>query len=336
MRRWSLLTLLLGSTWVIAQAGSQRPAAAPPTAPTTAPTTAPQAPTAPQVRGTATAGSARTPPSAQAPAGNPRGTPVKQPTGQEPAAEQPPQESPEEVAGKYFEQADLDHNGWVLYGEAEQTMGLSKQAFAAFDRDVDFRISRTEFASRYIEITSRGGAFPAPRTAGTSDKSELGAESLLTRFDADGNKSIDELELRTLLSNQPRATLDPQVVMTQLDRDSDKRLKGEELEDLAHLLDPTLPRTSKPKARSIDELFGKRIPREEREGAIRLPDQIQGPVDNFRRLDIDADGRITEAELADLLRPVQTSVRLSAVFATLDKNRDGGLSREEFWGALGR
>jgi Ca2+-binding EF-hand superfamily protein len=272
----------------------------------------------------------------QAPAGTGRGSTAKQPSGQEPEPEQPPQESPEEVAGKYFEQADLDQDGWVLYGEAEQTMGLSKQAFAAFDRDLDFRISRAEYASRYIEITSRGGAFPAPRTTGPAGKSEQGASALLTGFDSDGNKAIDELELRTLLSNQTRATLDPQVVMTQLDRESDKRLKDEELEDLAHLLDPSLPRTEKPKARSIDELFGRRIPREEREGAIRLPDQIQGPVDSFRRLDIDADGRITEAELADLLRPVQTSVRLSAVFATLDKNRDGGLSREEFWSALGR
>lgn len=296
-----MIPLLLASAWAATYAAPQRPAQ---------PDAAPKPVAAPGAR--------------------------EEPAKERPAAEEAPQETPEEIAAKYFEQADLDHNGWVLFGEAGKTMGIDKKAFAAFDRDLDFRISREEYAQRYVEITTRGGAFPAPRSADSPAPGEAaGAEQLLLIGDEDGNKAIDELELRALLLRQERAEFDPQVVVTQLDRDSDKRLKGDELDDLAHLLDPRLPRSKKDKARSIDELFGKRIPREEREGAIRLPDQIQGPVDSFRRLDYDGDGRITEAELGDLLRPVQTSARLAAVFATLDRNRDGWLSREEFWSALG-
>lgn len=244
----------------------------------------------------------------------------------------------EDVASKYFELADLDHNQWVLFSEAEKTMGLDRQAFAAFDFDLDFRISLAEFRRRYEEITTRGGAFPAPRseTAAAAQTAELGAKDLLAQYDSNGDDAIDEAELRSMLLRLERTKLDPQVVMIRLDRDGDRTLAKEEVEDLARFLDPKLSKTVRSKARSIEELFGKSIPRKEREGAIRLPAQIPGPVDTFRRLDANGDGRIREAELADLLRPVQTAVRLSAVFATLDKNGDGALNSEEFWSALGR
>ncbi len=308
MRIWIFFPLLIGSAWIGAEVAAQRPAGRP---------------------------------AAPPPATPPAPTPAVSPDRSAPAGEA---DAPEAVAGKYFEQADLDRNGWVLYGEAEKTMRLDKAAFAAFDRDLDFRISREEFIQHYLSITGRGGIFPAPGQADLQIAQPLSqpaaepqspSETLLATFDDGGDKAIDEVELRTLLVAKDGRNLDPQVVMTQIDRDSDKRLAKEEIDDLAHLLDPNLPAPIRPKAKSIDELFGKRLPREAREGAIRLPDQIVGPVDSFRRLDLDGNGKVSEAELHDLLRPVQTGVRLGAVFATLDRNSDGWLSPEEFWTGMG-
>lgn len=83
-------------------------------------------------------------------------------------------------------------------------------------------------------------------------------------------------------------------------------------------------------AESIVELFGTAVPREEEDAAVRRPARIAGPIPHFRRLDLDLDGEITEADLDALLRPMQVSTRLSAVIAIMDRDESGGVTRAEF------
>jgi hypothetical protein len=96
------------------------------------------------------------------------------------------------------------------------------------------------------------------------------------------------------------------------------------------VLSPTSePRTST-KAKSIEDLFDKIEQRDVQKDSTREPPRIVGPVSTFRRLDFDSSGGISLDDLVELQRPIQMSVRTSAVVATLDLNGDGAISLEEF------
>jgi Ca2+-binding EF-hand superfamily protein len=248
-----------------------------------------------------------------------------------------PQEKPAEkpaedvdVAKQYFETADYDSNGWITISEARPALGLERRTFALFDEDGDGRISPQEFRNRYEQLTKNGGAFPAPigKNGARSTTSGAPAEIAL-RFDKDGDAALDRSELRALL-NEVHSRLDTEVLLSKFDRDGSQRLEKGELADLAAFLDPARRTRSGPRAASVDELFGKSIPREDRRGSTMLAPRVVGPVTVFRRLDLDGDGRITATDLLGLQRPVQLPVRLAAVLATLDLNGDGAIDAAEF------
>lgn len=87
-------------------------------------------------------------------------------------------------------------------------------------------------------------------------------------------------------------------------------------------------------AASLLELFGE--PREQDAGRslVRLPPRIAGPVPAFERLDLDRDGRLSDADLDRLQRPVQMQVRRGTVLATLDLDGDGVVDRAEFYASM--
>lgn len=242
----------------------------------------------------------------------------------------------EDLAQKYFEIADYDANDFITFAEAAPALGLDRTGFAAFDTDRDGRISPAEFRARYLAITSRGGAFTPPiGKNGSRAPREKNESDLAERFDKDGDAKLNATELRTLLQ-ESKSRLDPDVALAKFDRDGSHKLEKAEIEALATFLDPARRAAPVQKARSLAELFGQALPREERRGATQLAPRIPGPTSIFRRLDFDDDGKIALQDLTQLQRPIQLPVRLAAVVATLDTDLDGTISPAELRAALGR
>lgn len=261
--------------------------------------------------------------------GAPQGRGDKPAKPAEPAAE-------EDLPKKYFEIADYDANGWITISEAKPSLNVDRRSFALFDADGDGRISPEEFRARYEQLIKGGGDFPAPvgksggRNSGPAKPGELAL-----RFDKDGDGALDRAELRELLT-ELRSRLDADILLPKFDRDGNRHLAKDELADLTAFLDPARRSHPKPHAASIEELFGKPIPREERKGAIEIAPLIPGPTSSFRRLDLDNDGRITAEDLLALQRPMQLPVRYAAVLATLDTNGDGAIDAAEFAASMGK
>lgn len=90
-----------------------------------------------------------------------------------------------------------------------------------------------------------------------------------------------------------------------------------------------------PGPRSLSELFGQALPRHVEGETLPRPPLIVGPVPVFRRLDLDADGRISEGDLLELRRPLQVPVRIKAMIASIDTDGDGAISHEEFLLSMG-
>ena len=255
--------------------------------------------------------------------------------GSKPAPAPPaPPAAEEDVAQQYFEIADYDSNNWITISEAKAAMQLDRASFALYDEDGDGRIGLPEFRARYEKLVKNGGALPAPASkGGVRTSSPSTPAEIALRFDADGDESLSRAELREFLGGL-RTRLDPDVVLSKFDRDGSRRLDKAEIGTLAAFLDPARRKRPPERVASIAELFGKCIPREEREGATMIPPLIVGPVPVFRRLDLDADGRITAEELHGLQRPIQLPVRIAAVIATLDTNVDGVIDAAEFQASM--
>ncbi|MBK7645205.1 MAG: EF-hand domain-containing protein [Planctomycetes bacterium] len=247
--------------------------------------------------------------------------------GGEPAPK--PAEADTDVAKQYFDVCDYDADGWITISEARPSLGIDRAGFALYDKDGDGRISPAEFAKRYEVLTRNAGAFPAPIGKGGLRKAEAVAPAdLALRYDQDGDATLDRNELRAYLGGL-RSRVEIEVALAMFDADGSRRLEKDEIAALNAFLDPNRRSQPRPHASSIEELFGKSLPREPRPDTTQIAPRIVGPVSLFRRLDLDQNGRITYEDLLGLRRPIQLPVRIAAVVATLDTSGDGAVDAGE-------
>jgi Ca2+-binding EF-hand superfamily protein len=242
-------------------------------------------------------------------------------------------------ADHYFAICDQNGDNWISFSEAQETLGLDHAGFAAYDEDVDGRILRDEFRRRYFAIIDAGGAFAPPKTK-TIAPAALPAtvDKLLESFDKNRDGALDGAELDVALVEMGAARMDPEATLDQFDHDGSLELEPPEVEELLALLKPGSSTHRGPPPKSIDELFGKVIPRlagESGTPSTPEPPRISGPVSSFRRLDIDGDGHVSIDELNELQRPFTFAVRPAAVLAALDTDGDGTISAAEFRAAMG-
>lgn len=252
----------------------------------------------------------------------------------------PPVLAAEELRA-HFATCDRDSNGWIAFREARESLGLDRAAYAEFDADRDGRIVLEEFAAGAARIVDRIGLLPRPRPP-RPQSVDLPRDPLqiLTAYDSGGDSALSEEELAILLFDYGRSEIPAKLALEKLDEDGDGGLRGGELELLARLL-ATLyvagpnARSAAPPPSSIAELFGRPI---ERPGSLDQAPQaplIVGPVPLFRRLDLDDDGGVEVGDLRELLSPLQISVSLPAIQATLDVDESGEIDADELARALG-
>jgi len=259
--------------------------------------------------------------------------------GQRPADRDRSAEPEVDLAARYFAICDHDENGWISFAEAQLSLKLDREDFAAYDEDRDGRILPAEFRRRYQTLLERAGAFPAPigRSGLAGSPKDLDPTRILAAHDRDGDLGLDERELERLIEVVGTRELSTSIVHEKLDRDGSGRLEETELRELARLLAPDAERASSAEPpRTIVELFRKPEERGTRLDSTPLPHRIAGPLPPFHRLDLDGDGSVAEADLIELQRPLKLPVRLQAVFALLDLDRDGRLDEAEFGAAMGR
>jgi Ca2+-binding EF-hand superfamily protein len=242
--------------------------------------------------------------------------------------------SNEDLAATYFATCDYDGDGWISYSEAQKSLNVDRTGFAVFDVDRDGRITAEEFRKRYDTIVARGGAFAPPIAKADARRiPKRTAEELLDAFDRNKDLGLDTAEMETALGEYGAHGVDAKMILQKLDKDLSTKLEVTELPEFLEMLMPT-PAHAKKKVKSIAELFDKVEPRELRTDATPQPAHILGPVNTFRRLDMNNSGGISVQDLIDLQRPMQLSVRTNAVIATLDTNGDGEVSEAEFRAAL--
>jgi len=239
--------------------------------------------------------------------------------------------SPEE----YFEICDYNGDGFISYNEAHASMGLARDSFEVYDTDRDGLISLAEFKARYSSILDNGGVLPPPIPKAKGKKpARRTPEELLAQYDKDDDKALDAKEIKAALDDYHVTDLDPEIALEKLDRDGSKKLELAELEDFANILSPKVDPKRAKHAKSIEELFGRKIAREVRPDSTPLPPRIAGPISPFRRLDLDGNGTISIEDLNELQRPLQLPVRINAVIATLDTDGDHVVSEQEFWSSM--
>lgn len=237
---------------------------------------------------------------------------------------------------RYFAICDYDASGWISYSEANASLGIDRDGWKAYDEDKDGRIIASEFRQRYEAILASGGAFLPPRPkAEAREAIPERADQALETYDKNKDGGLDTGELETLLVEVGAVRLEAETSIEQFDRDLTRKLESAEIEDLLTLLKPATGTSKGPRPRTIDELFGKLLPRKIQEGSTPQPVRITAPVRSFRRLDIDADGRISLEDLAELQRPLVLPVRARAVLAALDTDGDGVLDEPEFRASMG-
>lgn len=232
---------------------------------------------------------------------------------------------------RYYAICDYDANGFITYSEANASLGINRDGWKAYDEDNDGRIIEKEFSRRYEEILAMGGTFAPPKPkADAREAIPEKAEDALASYDKNRDGGLDIGEIDLLLVEVGALRMEAETSIDQFDRDLTSKLEIPELEDLLALLRPASAASKGPRPKSIDELFGKLVPRTIQEGSTPQPVRITPPVLTFRRLDIDADGMISLEDLAELQRPLVLPVRARAVFAALDANGDGDLDEAEF------
>ena len=267
----------------------------------------------------------------------PGGAAAKSPKGKKDKKEKVEKEKPDSSstelsrADRYFAICDYDANGWISYAEASASLGIDRTGWKAYDEDRDGRIIASEFRRRYEAILASGGAFPPPRPrADAKEAIPERADQALETYDKNRDGGLDLGELEVMLVQVGAVRMEAETSLEQFDRDLTRKLESSEIEDLLSLLKPTNTATKGPRPRTIDELFGKLVPRKLQEGSTPQPVRVTPPVRSFRRLDIDANGVISLEDLAELQRPLVLPVRTPAVLAALDTDGDGALDENEF------
>jgi Ca2+-binding EF-hand superfamily protein len=232
---------------------------------------------------------------------------------------------------RYFAICDYDADGWVSYAEANASLGIDRATFRTYDEDRDGRIIPSEFRRRYEEILANGGAFLPPRAKADARAAiPERADQALELYDKNRDGGLDPDELEILLVSVGSARLEAETAIEQFDRDLTRMLESPEIEDLLTLLRPSESAKGRPKPKTIDELFGKLIPRVIQPGSTAQPVRILAPARTIRRLDVDGDGQISLEDLAELQRPLVLPVRARAVLAALDTDGDGQIDEGEF------
>ena len=246
-----------------------------------------------------------------------------------------------EEVRSYFVICDRDGNGWISFREARDSLGLDRDAFAAFDRDRDGRIDLAEFNARFAEIADRVGMLPRPRPPRPRPVDlPREPEQILTAYDIDADGGIELDELQRMLDDYGRSEIAVTMAMEKLDEDADAELRERELELLSRLLATLYVAGSEgpeslPAPQTVAELFGQPKPRPGGIDSAPQPPLIVGPVPVFRRLDLDDDGGIEMHDLRELLSPLQLSISLSAIHNTLDLDGNGAIDPDELDLALG-
>jgi len=241
----------------------------------------------------------------------------------------------DDVSSVYFDTADWDGDGLIRFSEAEKSMGIDRAEFALFDADRDGVIVLAEFAQRYQKTTERGGVFAAPRAKPSAARpAKKDAKSLLLAYDGDLDGILDESEVRRALEDARIEDPSPLVILTTFDKDRSSGIDGAELDEFASLLHPESRASSAKKAMTLAELFDHTEVQDSRTGNTIGPRRTVGPISVFTRLDYDRSGAIGLQDLEELHRPLRSAVRPAVVLATLDKDGDGVISREEFDAAM--
>lgn len=250
------------------------------------------------------------------------------------------------VLEDYFEVGDYDSSGFITFREARKSLAITRAGFAKYDIDRDGLIDVEEFAERYASALLVGDSLPEPiPDRGAPKPPTRSGAQLRLAFDANSDGHLDVEEVQAVLETYKKDSLDAAKTHQRLDIDESGFLELMELDGLAPLLfaknalgiiEEERIETSEPRKNivTIADLYGERKNRKSTTNAAPLPPRIKGPLDHYSRLDYDEDGVVSFEDLDSLMRPIQSSIRLNAVVATLDTDEDGVVSRAEFLASM--
>ncbi|MEE2940425.1 MAG: EF-hand domain-containing protein [Planctomycetota bacterium] len=244
---------------------------------------------------------------------------------------------PEAEQRRWFTIADADATEWISFREARASMRFDAARFREYDLDNDGRMSFEEFKDFIRSERRLGREVTEPLMARPDGPPPArNAEQLRAAYDTDLDGFINRIEIDLMFLDYGRdqESIDSALVIQRLDLDGDGKLGISELSRLATFLAPlgeAAAEPQRPDASTVDDLFGKPIDM----GEANAP-RIIGPVSPFRRLDVDNDGFVTIDDLERLEGRSFSAMSLESVLNTLDLDADGKLSEAEFLSSMTR